>query len=169
MKVLETERLVLRRVTREDAPFILVLVNEPAWLRFIGDRGVKTLEDAWGYITNGPHASYERHGFGLYLVERKSDGAPLGMCGLLKRDSLEYVDIGYALLPAYWGQGYAQEAVSATLAYAQKDLGLKRIAAIVSKDNASSIKVLERMGLRFEKYFRLPGASEEISLYLTPA
>jgi len=169
MKVLETERLILRRVTREDAPFILVLVNEPAWLRFIGDRGVKTLEDAWGYIANGPLASYERHGFGLYLVERKSDGAPLGMCGLIKRDALEHVDIGYALLPAYWGQGYAQEAVSATLAYALKDLGLKRIAAIVSKDNASSIKVLERMGLRFEKYFRLPGATEEISLYLTPA
>ncbi|NTX08163.1 GNAT family N-acetyltransferase [Myxococcus sp. CA051A] len=168
MKVLETERLVLRRVTQADAPFILVLVNEPAWLRFIGDRGVKTLEDAWGYIRNGPQVSYERHGFGLYLVERKSDGAPLGMCGLLKRDSLEHVDIGYALLPAYWGQGYAQEAVSATLAHGLRDFGLKRIAAIVSNDNASSIKVLSRLGLRFEKHIRLPGATEEISLYLTP-
>ncbi|WP_338865928.1 GNAT family N-acetyltransferase [Myxococcus stipitatus] len=167
MKVLETERLILRKVVREDAPFILGLLNEPSWLRFIGDRGVRTLEGAQDYITQVPQAQYAREGFGLYLVERKSDGVPMGMCGLLKRDSLEHVDIGYALMPSFWGQGYALEAVSAALAQGRRDFGLKRVAAIVSNDNASSIKLLEKLGFQFERYIRMPGATEDISLFLT--
>lgn len=167
MKVLETERLILRKVVREDAPFILGLLNEPSWLRFIGDRGVRTLEGAQDYITQVPQAQYAREGFGLYLVERKSDGAPMGLCGLLKRDSLEHVDIGYALMPAFWGQGYALEAVSAALAQGRRDFGLKRVAAIVSNDNATSIKLLEKLGFQFERYIRMPGATEDISLFLT--
>ncbi|QSQ15218.1 GNAT family N-acetyltransferase [Myxococcus landrumensis] len=167
MKVLETERLILRKIAREDAPFILGLLNDPSWLRFIGDRGVRTLEGAEDYITNVPQAQYARHGFGLYLVERKSDGVPVGMSGLLKRDSLEHVDVGYALMPSFWGQGYAREAVSAVLEQGRRDYGLKRVAAIVSNDNATSIKLLEKMGFQFERHIVMPGATEEISLFLT--
>jgi RimJ/RimL family protein N-acetyltransferase len=100
-----TERLELVHLTLEDAPFILELVNDPAWLRFIGDRGVRTLAQAEAYLQDGPLASYATHGFGLYLVRRKSDGAPLGMCGLLKRPSLPQPDIGFAYLPQFTGQG----------------------------------------------------------------
>lgn len=166
MKVLETARLVLRPLTLEDAPFVLGLVNEPSWLRFIGDRGVRTLDDAVGYIRKGPLAMYERHGFGLLLVELKSDGSPLGMCGLLKRDSLEDADIGFALKPAFWGQGYAYEAAAAVVAEATRVQGLQRIAAIVANDNASSIKLLERLGMRFERHIRMPGETVEISLFM---
>ncbi|AKF86331.1 hypothetical protein MFUL124B02_24905 [Myxococcus fulvus 124B02] len=167
MKVVETERLVLRRVTHEDAAFILGMLNEPAWLRFIGDRGVRTLEGAHDYITNVPLTQYAQLGYGLYLVEGRQDGVPMGLCGLLKRDSLEHPDIGFAFKPAYWSQGYAREAAEAVLRHAREDHGIARVAAIVSKDNVSSIKLLEKMGLRFERHMRLPGATEEISLYLT--
>ncbi|KPV49042.1 hypothetical protein SE17_34840, partial [Kouleothrix aurantiaca] len=110
MTVLETERLRLRQFADSDAAFVLELLNEPSWLRFIGDRGVRTLDDALGYITNGPQAMYARYGFSLLVVERTTDGAALGMCGLIKRDTLDAPDIGYAFLPRAWGQGYAREA-----------------------------------------------------------
>ncbi|MCP3060058.1 GNAT family N-acetyltransferase [Myxococcus sp. K38C18041901] len=167
MKVVETERLVLRRVTHEDAAFILGMLNEPSWLRFIGDRGVRTLEAAHDYIKTVPLTQYAQLGYGLYLVEGRKDGASMGLCGLLKRDALEHPDIGFAFMPAYWNQGYAREAAEAVLRHAREDHAISRIAAIVSKDNVSSIKLLERLGLRFERYMRLPGASEDISLYLT--
>ena len=107
MTVLETERLRLRRLTVDDAAFILELVNDPSWLRFIGDRGVRNLDDARSYILKGPVASYEKHGFGLWLVELKAEATPIGICGLLQRDTLPDVDIGFALLPQFCGQGYA--------------------------------------------------------------
>jgi RimJ/RimL family protein N-acetyltransferase len=158
MSVLHTERLSLCRLTFEDAEFILRLVNEPSWLEFIGDKGVRSLEDARDYLTAGPIASYERHGFGLYLVRRKSDGARLGMCGLIKRDTLPHVDIGFAFLPEHWGQGYAYEASAAVLEHAERDHKLPRILAITSPHNQSSIRVLERIGLRFERLMELtPG------------
>jgi RimJ/RimL family protein N-acetyltransferase len=158
MKVLDTERLSLRRLSFEDATFIMRLVNEPSWLEFIGDKNVRSLEDARNFLSTGPIASYERHGFGLYAVERKADGVTMGMCGLIKRDTLPHVDLGFAFLPEYWGQGYAYEAASAVLAHGHRDFGLVRILAITSPHNESSIRVLERMGLKFERLLELtPG------------
>ncbi|MDQ3804858.1 MAG: GNAT family N-acetyltransferase [Acidobacteriota bacterium] len=165
MKVLETERLVLRQLSAEDAEFILGLLNEPSWLRFIGDRGVRTVGDAREYIAKGPAASYERHGFGLYLTELKEGGAPVGICGLLKRESLEDVDLGFAFLPKFWGRGYAYESAAAVLEYARSAFGLKRIVAVTAADNHASIKLLEKLGLRFEKTVRLSEDDEEIELF----
>jgi len=165
MRALETARLLLRRFTVDDAPFILEQLNEPSWHRFIGDKGVHTLDDARKYLRDGPLAMYERTGAGLLLVTLKDGGVPMGMCGLIKRDALEDTDIGFALLPAFWGQGYALEAATAVLRYGREVLGLRRIVAITSPDNVRSIALLERIGLRFERGVRLAGADEEISLY----
>ncbi len=165
MKVLETDRLILRRLTLDDAPFILQLVNEPSWIQFIGDRGVRNLEDARNYMLKGPMAMYERAGFGLYLVELKEGGVPMGMCGLIKRDTLPDVDIGFAFFPRFWGKGYAYEAAAAVLAYGRNALGLKRIVAITDPDNHSSIKLLERLGLKFEQLIQMPGDSMQLKLF----
>jgi len=147
--VIETERLVLRRFDRGDAPFILRLLNEPSWIDNIGDKGVRTLDDAARYIENGPVAMYARTGFGLYLVELKPDAEPIGMCGLIKREGLVDVDVGFAFLPAYWGRGFAREAASATVEYGKRMLGLARIVAIVADDNDRSAALLERLGFAF--------------------
>jgi ribosomal-protein-alanine N-acetyltransferase len=151
MNVLETGRLTLRRITTDDAPVILALVNDPAWLANIGDRGVRTLEDARAYIEKGPVAMYQRLGFGLYLAVRKEDGAAIGMAGLIKRDTLDDVDVGFAFFPEYRGQGYARESAAAVIAYGKRELGLERIVAITSPTNAPSIKVLEKVGLVFDR------------------
>lgn len=165
MKVLETDRLVLRRLCADDAAFILALLNEPSWLRFIGDKGVRTLDDARAYIANGPAAMYQRLGFGLHLVELKADGAPIGICGLIKRDTLPDVDIGFAFLPQYWGRGYAHEAAAATLAHGHQVLGLERIVAITSMDNHASARLLEKLGLRFETMLSVAGDGEPLRLF----
>ncbi|MBS4188989.1 GNAT family N-acetyltransferase [Bacillus sp. FJAT-49705] len=165
MKILETERLILRLQTTDDAAFILELLNDPSWLQFIGDRGVRTLEDAQAYILNGAVRSYEQFGFCFYLVERKEDHVPIGICGLVKRDTLEDVDLGYAFLPKYWGKGYAYEAASAVMAYGKDTLGLNRIVAITAQDNHTSAKLLEKVGLQFERLIQLPNDSEELKLF----
>ena len=165
MNVLETDRLIVRRLSPDDAEFILRLLNEPSWLRFIGDKGVRTIEDARAYILRGPVEMYSRLGFGLYLVAIKGGGPPIGICGLIKRDSLEDVDIGFAFLPEYWGRGYAYEAASAVMAYGGNVLGLKRIVAITSVDNDSSARLLEKLGLRFEGMVKLSDDSEEVRLF----
>jgi RimJ/RimL family protein N-acetyltransferase len=165
MKVLETKRLRLRWLSAEDAAFILELVNDPAWLRFIGDRGVRTLEDARSYILNGPVAMYHREGFGLYLVELKQNATPIGMCGLIKRAGLEDVDIGFAFLPAYYGQGYAYESAAAVMAYAQDTLGLDRVVAIVDPDNQRSIKLIGKLGMSFVDMLRLSEDQPEVKLF----
>ena len=138
--MIETERLTLRWMTVEDAEMVLELLNDPAWLRYIGDRGVRTLADAQAYILTGTVAMYERLGFGLYLVERKPDGAPMGICGLIKRDFLEDVDLGFAFLPAFRTQGYAQESAAAVMDYARDTLGLRRLAAITSRIASSKCR-----------------------------
>jgi [ribosomal protein S5]-alanine N-acetyltransferase len=148
--VLETERLTLRRLTLDDAPFILRLVNEPSWLEFIGDKGVRNLDDARKYLREGPIGMYERHGFGLYRTDVKDSGAQIGMCGLIKRDQLPDVDIGFALFPEFWGRGYAHEAAAAVLEHGRRTFDLKRIVAITSPNNDPSIKVLEKIGMQFE-------------------
>ncbi len=145
MIIAETDRMFLRRLTVDDAEFVLALLTDPAWLRFIGDKGARTLEDARAYINNGPMAMYERLGFGLFVTERKSDGVPMGMCGLIKRDGLDDVDIGFAFLPAYRGRGYAFEAAAAVMDYGRNIVGLTRIVAITSPDNESSARLLEKL------------------------
>ncbi len=165
MIVFETERLVLRRVTEEDAPFILELLNDPDWLRYIGDRKVRTLEDARGYIQTGPMAMYARHGLGLYLTELKDGGAPIGLCGLLRRDGLADPDIGFAFLPAFRGRGYASEAAAATLEYAKNTLSLKKVVAITSPDNGRSGRLLDKLGMRFERMIRLAPEADEVKLF----
>jgi len=163
--VLETERLVLRPLTLDDAPFVLELLNDPDWLRFIGDKGVRTAADAERYIREGPQVMYRRFGLGLYLVASRKSGASLGICGLIKRPALVDVDLGFAFLPAYRAQGYAFEAAQATLAYGRDLLGLNRIVAITSQENEASIRLLEKLGLRYERALRLPNDTEEVRLY----
>ena len=167
MKVLETDRLILRWLSTDDAGFILELLNDPSWVQFIGDRGVRTLQEARDYILKGPLQMYARLGFGLYMTELKEGGTPLGICGLIKRDALEDVDIGFAFLPRFWGKGYAYEAASALMAYGKDVLGLKRIVAITSPDNHSSARLLEKLGLRFERMVRLPDDTQDIKLFAT--
>lgn len=164
MQILATERLVLRWLTEEDAGFIMELTNDPDWLLHIGDRGIRTLEDARRYIEKGPASVYER-GFGLYAVDLKESGAPIGICGLINRDWLEEMDIGFAFLPQYRGKGYAREAAAATLEHARSALGLTRIAAIVSLANEASIRLLTQLGLGFERMVRPPGEGEEVCVY----
>lgn len=165
MKVLETERLNLRWLSADDAAFILGLVNEPAWIQFIGDRGIKTMADARDYILNGPVEMIERLGFGLYLVELKEDGSPIGICGLVKRDFLDDVDVGFAFLPRYWGHGYAYESASAVLAYGREAFGLNRIVAITAVDNHRSIRLLEKLGLCFEGIIWYPNNRKDVRLF----
>jgi RimJ/RimL family protein N-acetyltransferase len=165
MTVLETERLLLRPFTVDDAQFVVGLLNEPSFLRYIGDKKVRNLDDARQYILNGPVASYERNGFGLYLVERREPHAPIGMCGLLKRDELPEPDIGFAFLPAAWGQGFAFESAAAVLQDADERLRLQRILAITSLDNDASIKLLERLGFKFERILKLSSYQEPVKLF----
>ena len=163
--VLETERLILRRLSTDDAEFVLELLNEPSFLRYIGDRGVRNLEDAAQYILNRLVASYERNGFGLYLVELKDGGIPIGISGLVKRDTLPDADIGFAFLPAYWSKGYAVESAAAVMNYAREVLGLTRIVAITSLDNDASAKLLGKIGMRFEGMIKLTEDASEVKLF----
>lgn len=169
MHVLDTERLTLRWLEPTDAAFMFELMNDPDWLQYIGDRGIRSPEDARRHIVEGPRALCERLGFGLMLVELRESGVPIGACGLLKRDWLEDVDIGFAFLPAYRGHGYAHEAAAAMVHHGRTSLGLHRVAAIVSDGNASSRRLLDRLGFRFERMVVAPGATTPICLYATAA
>jgi RimJ/RimL family protein N-acetyltransferase len=169
VKILETERLLLRRLTAGDAAFILELLNEPAFVENIGDRGARTLADARRYIARGPVVSYRKFGFGLYLVERKDSGAPIGICGLLKRESLADVDIGFAFLRRYWSLGYARESAASVMNYGWTTLRLPRIVAITKPNNQASIALLEKLGLRFEKNIALADHGGENKLFSASA
>ena len=165
--VLETERLRLRKFTREDAGFIVTLLNTPGWIKYIGDRNVRTDLQAIHYLEKGPLRSYEQNGFGLWMVELKKDSSPVGMCGIVKRETLENPDIGFAFLPQFTGQGLAYEAAEASLQYALNSLKLPVISGITLPDNVSSIRLLEKIGLKLVKAFRSPGSQEELLLYST--
>jgi RimJ/RimL family protein N-acetyltransferase len=165
MKVLETERLILRRVTVDDDEFMLELLNDPSWLRFIGDGGVRTLDAARDYILKTLVAMYERLGFGLYLTELKGEGVPIGICGLIKRDSLEDVDIGFAFLPKFREKGYAYESARAVMAYGKSAFGLNRMVAITSPENHGSARLLEKLGFNFERMVKLSDHSAEVCLF----
>ena len=165
MTVLETERLILRRVNVEDTQFILTVLNEPSFLRYIGDKKVRNLEDARRYILDGPIASYERHGFGLYVVELKESNEPIGVCGLLKRDELPAPDIGFAFLPAFWNRGFASEAAAEVLRDARERFTLERVLAITSLDNDASIRLLERLGFKFQQARKMSSTGEQVKLF----
>lgn len=167
LNVLETERLALRRLSADDAEFILELLNQPSFIKNIGDRGVRTNDDAVRYIQKGPVASYEQFGFGLYLVELKGTGVPIGICGLLKRETLPDVDVGFAFLPKFWSRGYAVESASAVMKHGRDVLGIGRIVAITSPENYGSIKVLEKIGLRFERLMELSEDEPAIKLFVS--
>jgi GNAT superfamily N-acetyltransferase len=163
--LIETERLQIRRLGPGDEPFILELLNEPAFLQNIGDRGVRDLAGASAYIRNGPVASYERHGFGLYWAGLREGDIPAGICGLLKRDYLDDVDIGFAFLERYRGKGYGFEAASAVLEYGWRTLGLNRIVAITAPHNEASMGLLRKLGMRAEGTIQGPGADGESRLF----
>lgn len=161
--ILKTDRLTIRKLALHDASFILELVNSPGWLRYIGDRNVHSIEDAKNYLMNGPLKSYQDNGFGLWKVELRDK--PIGMCGILKRPDLELPDLGFALLPAYHGMGYANEATAATLSYARDELQLTQVSAIVQPNNARSIALLKKNGFVRVGTFSFPGKEEVLELY----
>lgn len=165
MTVVRTARLELRRLTTADAAFVLELVNDPDWLRHIGDRGVRTQADAEDYLRRGPLAMYEKFGFGLWAVVPAAGGEPLGICGLIQRDTLPDVDVGYAFLPRHRGRGYAREAVAASLAHGRDGFGLRRIVAITAPDNERSVRLLAALGFREEARVRLSADGGESRLF----
>jgi RimJ/RimL family protein N-acetyltransferase len=164
--VIRTSRLELRELDFGDAEFILQLLNEPGFIRFIGDKGVRTLADAREYIQQGPMDSYARNGFGLYAACLR-DRTPIGICGLVRREGLNDPDVGFAFLSRYWSSGYAVEAAAAVLAHAQDTLRIKRVVAITSPDNWASIAVLEKIGLTFERMIRLVDHTPELKLFVS--
>ena len=169
MTVLETERLTLRDASLGDAEFIVRLLNEPSFLRFIGDRGVRTVDDAERYIAERLIESYVMNGYGLWIVERRESPAPIGLCGLVKRDALPDADIGFAFVPEYWSNGYAFESASGVKEYAFSRLRLPRLLAVVNADNAASIRLLEKLGLRFERTIELSSKEPPVRLFALDA
>ncbi|OUS16521.1 GNAT family N-acetyltransferase [Rhodospirillales bacterium 47_12_T64] len=165
--ILETERLRLRELGEMDAPFILRLLNEPSFIKNIVDKKVRTIKQACNYINSGPITSYRENGFGLYLVELKEENIPIGMCGLVKRKGLDYPDIGYALLPEHWSKGYAVESASALLNYAQKVLELEQIVGITNPENEGSARVLEKIGLKYERMIQVTKDMPETKYYVS--
>lgn len=165
MTVIETARLSLRHLDYDDAPFVLDLLNQDTFLRYIGDKGVRDIDSACEYLRQGPLESYWRYGFGLYLTSLRDGGAPIGICGLVKREALEDVDVGFAFLPRYSGQGYATESAAAVLAHGYRVFNLKRIVGITAPDNHASMAVLQKIGLRFERLVRLGADGKEVNLF----
>jgi RimJ/RimL family protein N-acetyltransferase len=165
MKILNTERLTLSKITLKDAGFLLELMNDKDWIQNIGDRGVYSLEDAENYIKERFFKSYEVYGFGFYVIRLQSSGKAIGTAGLIDREGIEGVEIGYGLLPAYRGKGYAYEAAEAVYDYAKNVLNIAKIVAIVAPNNTKSIFLLERLGLHYEKMVTLPGEEKEIKYF----
>jgi RimJ/RimL family protein N-acetyltransferase len=165
MTEIKTDRLVLREFVIDDAEFIIELLNQPSFIRFIGDKQVRTVDDAKNYLRTGPIESYNQYGFGLYLVELKESKVAIGMCGVLKRESLPNPDLGFAFLPEYWSKGYAFESASAVLDQARNVFKLTQVLAITTPNNDASIKLLERLGFQFERLMKLSTDSDEVKLF----
>ena len=165
MVVAQASRLYLRHIEIEDAGFMLSLLNEPAFLKFVGDKQVRDLESAQSYIRQGPIASYESYGFGLYLIELVGSSEAIGMCGLLKRSFLESADLGFALMAEYRGHGYAFEAAQVTVDLARDILKLPNLVAVTADNNDRSIKLLQKLGMSFDKLIALPGSDKEVKLF----
>ena len=160
--VLQTKRLTLRCLEAGDAPFMLALLNDPAWIRFIGDRGVRTVEAARAYLEERMISMYTKLGFGLWMVEERGGRLPLGICGLVKRDTLPDVDIGFAFMPEFRGRGYAYESALAVREHATGALGLARLLAITAPANADSIRLLERLGFARERDMTWAGNEKDV-------
>ncbi len=165
MKILESERLILRPLTADDGDFMLELMNEPGFIKYVADRGLRTATDAAGYIEEKILPSYARFGFGFYRVDLKDSATPIGISGLVKRETLADVDVGFALLARFCGQGYAYEAAAAVMQHARNELGLKRIVGVTAPGNRESIKLLEKLGLQFQRKIHLPGYGPESLLF----
>lgn len=165
MKILETERLILREITEADAEFILDLLNQPSFIKYIGDRNVRTVDAARDYIESRFIKSYLENNFGFYAVVLKETNLPIGICGFVKRDSLPEADIGFAFLSDYERKGYGYESASAVLEYGKKSLNFKRLLAITAQNNQSSIKLLEKLGFKFERLIKMPHDAEELNLF----
>ncbi len=165
MMILETARLRLRTITADDAPFYYELVNDPTWLEFIGDKGIRSVEQARAAIIDGPVAMQARHGHSLYVMERKQDCRALGLCGLIRRDFLPDVDIGYAIRPEHFGQGYTFEAAQAVLQLARGPLGITRVLGLTAPGNINSIRLLNKLGLRFQEIKLLPPGDRPTNIY----
>jgi RimJ/RimL family protein N-acetyltransferase len=163
--IVETPRLRLRELKVDDAEFVFTLVNEPSFLSNIGDKGVRNLDDARQFILEGPWTRQEKRGYGQFLVELKESGVPIGICGLLYRDSLDVTDVGFALVPEYWRLGFAYEAADAVLNYGHSTLGIDRIVGLTSKENLASIRVLEKLGMKFERTVKMSDDDPGTVLY----
>jgi RimJ/RimL family protein N-acetyltransferase len=163
--IVETERLLLREINVEDAAFILRLVNEPSFVSNIGDKGLKNLTDAQRFILEGYWTNQKRSGYGMFLVELKGGGDPIGSCGLLYRKVLDVSDIGFAFLPEYWNRGFAYEAAEAIMGYGHLTLGLKKIVGLTSEDNLGSIKLLKKLGMDFKKTVKMSDDDPGTVLY----
>ena len=152
MKIAETQRLILTKITEDDAPFILELMNTPGWLKFIGDRNIKTVSEARDYIKKNQLKCYEDYGFGYYKILLKSENLkPIGTSGLLKRDTLEHIDVGFSLLPNYYKKGYGFEAANTILNLAKTQFKIKTVCAITLPSNIASIRLLKKLGLSLKK------------------
>ena len=166
MPIAETSRLLLSKINLKDADFFLKLVNSPHWLKYIGDRKVKTIEDAKAYLQNGTLKSYKDFGFGFYKLQLKEEGKKIiGVCGLIKREQLEDAEIGFALLPKYEGKGFGFEASAAVLKLAEEKFNIKKIIAITLAKNTSSINLLGKLGLTFEKKVKPFDDGKELLLF----
>jgi len=165
MIILKTKRLQLRRMTLDDADFIIKLLNSPKWIRFIGKRAVETLDQAREYLLKRVLPNYDSLGFGFYIIEKKSDLSRVGNCGLTLRTGMEHADIGYSLLPQYEGKGYAFEAAEAILKYGFEIHMLEHIEAIVTHDNEASIHLLKKLGMKYKSKIMLPDDDEELMLF----
>lgn len=163
----ETERLILRPMSREDKNFVFELYNRPKFIQHIGNRNVNTIEDAENYILNRFAPQIERLGYGNYLLVTKEGNEKVGAVGIFEREGLDIVDIGYSLLEEFEGKGYAFEAAQKVKSIGMDEFGLTKISAIISKDNISSQKLIEKLGLRFKKQVILPGETEELNYYET--
>lgn len=166
MKRMQTNRLSLREVEPDDAAFMLSVLNDPGFIQYIGDRGVHTQQQAERYISEKMLASYQQYGFGMYVVVRNSDSQAIGICGLVRRPGLDDVDIGFAFLPEFCGHGYALESAQAVMMHAQNDLKLKRVVAITSADNHSSIRLLDKLGYQYDKMIGLPDSDDQVRLFV---
>ncbi len=165
MKILSTERLTISKITLKDASFLRELMNDKDWIQNIGDREIHSDEDAENHIKERFFKSYDEFGFGFYVLRLKSNNERIGTAGLIDRDGIEGIEIGYGLLPAYRGKGFAFEATQAIFNYAKNDLMLDKLVAIVNPLNKKSIVLLEKLGLRFEKMVQLPGEEKEIKYF----
>ena len=167
MKILETERLQLRMITTDDASFMLELFNSPDWLKYIGDRNVRSVDEAVAYIRKYYLTSYKENGFGSYAVVLKENGKTIGSCGVYKRPNLENPDIGFAFLPEYLGKGYGYEAAKAVMEYARAELGMTTILGFTVDYNLASIKLLEKLGLSQRGTYKFEDDPEELLLFST--